>query len=104
MRKSAVEEEEAKVFNDTLYELKEWCQLSNKTSSRQGFWKLLKSKSITIITSEEAKDTHIKGVTVKDAEKFFEEDKPEAVPVTVTDENLSDDDFNVDDLIDQMDF
>lgn len=57
------------MFNDTLYELKEWCQLSNKTSSRQGFWKLLKSKSITIITSEEAKDTHIKGVTVKDAEK-----------------------------------
>ncbi|KAG1310873.1 hypothetical protein G6F64_004237 [Rhizopus arrhizus] len=104
MRKTAAEEEESKVFNALLHQLKNWCELYDKTSPRREFWELLKDNDVCIITKQDTNDTDVQNLTSEDAVKFFEEGEQTQFISSNTNDEMADDDFNVDDLLAQMDY
>ncbi|KAI9302799.1 SPOC like C-terminal domain-containing protein, partial [Cunninghamella echinulata] len=73
LREAASKENEAKLFNQCMHQLKQIVDLSNPDALHLDFWHLLQKQNITLITKEEADDDEVATLTKDDAHKvsFF---------------------------------
>ncbi|CAO3615575.1 unnamed protein product [Cunninghamella blakesleeana] len=73
LREVASKENEAKLFNHCLQQLKQLIDLSNPDALHLDFWQLLQKQNISLITHEEADDDEVVIITKEDAYKFLHE-------------------------------
>lgn len=52
-----------------MHQLKNWCELYDKTSPRREFWELLKDNDVSIITKQDTNDADVQNLTSEDAVK-----------------------------------
>ncbi|KAI8647826.1 SPOC like C-terminal domain-containing protein [Parasitella parasitica] len=84
-RENAAKEDAAASYNKHVREIKQWCNMPNKSSTRQELWKSLKTENLGLITNEECDDTDNLDTTREVAEKFW---------------NVGEDDQDADDMMD----
>ncbi|KAL9545783.1 hypothetical protein MBANPS3_006984 [Mucor bainieri] len=75
LRRVAVEEEAALIYNTQMRDIKKWCNLSNKNTNRYKFWELLKTKQLGLVTNEETEDIDNKATTKDVADQFWNTDE-----------------------------
>ncbi|KAL7324814.1 ATP-dependent DNA helicase yku80, variant 2 [Mucor circinelloides] len=74
LRDTAVKQEATLIYNKHLRELKLWCNLSNKSTTRYEFWEKLKKEKLGLVTNEECDDIDNVKITKEVADKFWNTD------------------------------
>ncbi|GAN08184.1 ku family DNA helicase [Mucor ambiguus] len=75
LRGVAIEEEAALNYNKQMRKIKQWCDLSNKSSNRYELWELLKKEELGLVTNEESEDIENVKTTKEVADKFWNTDE-----------------------------